>query len=144
MTTQNSNEERDLFLKIVRGEIPAHKVYEDDTTLAFLDIKPHNKGHVLVIPKAPCRNIFDIPEETLCNMMRVVKKLTPAVVAAVEADGVNIGMNNERAAGQEVFHAHMHIIPRFENDHVYTAPRHYEYKSNEIEQTAKDIRSHMN
>lgn len=133
----------DIFLKIVRGEIPAHKVYEDEHTLAFLDIKPHSKGHVLVIPKEQYRNILDIPEETLCNMIRTVKKIAPAVKEAVGADGLNIGMNNEHAAGQEVFHAHMHIIPRIEGDNVYRSPKHTSYEDGEMERVAEKIRSKL-
>ena len=95
---------------------PRKIVYEDADTLAFLDIKPVNPGHTLVIPKAPARNIFDIGEESFLAVMRTVRKLAPAVRDAVGAAGVNIHMNNEAGAGQEVFHLHVHIIPRMEGD----------------------------
>jgi histidine triad (HIT) family protein len=133
----------DIFLKIIRGDIPAHKVYEDETTLAFLDIKPHNKGHVLVIPKTQYRNILDIPEVVLCDMIRTAKKVAPAVKDAVEADGINIGMNNEAAAGQEVFHAHLHIVPRFTNDNIYQGPRQLEYEAGEMEKVAEKIKKEL-
>lgn len=133
----------DIFLKIIRGEIPSHKIYEDDETFAFLDINPHNKGHALVVPKKQYRNILDLPEETLCNMMRAVRKLAPAIRATVGADGINIGMNNEHAAGQEVFHAHIHIIPRFENDGIYQPAKHITYADGEIEKIADEVREHL-
>jgi len=133
----------DIFLKIIKGEMPSHKIYEDETIFAFLDINPHNKGHTLVVPKKQYRNILDIPEETLCDMIRTVKKIVPAIKEAVGADGINIGMNNERAAGQEVFHAHMHIVPRFEKDGVYKRPRLLAYEEGEMEKIARQIREAM-
>ncbi len=105
-----------IFMKIIRREIPAEIVYEDDDTLAFLDIRPTNPGHTLVIPKKPFQNIFDIDDETLAAVMRAVRKIAPAVRDAVGAEGLNITMNNEAAAGQVVFHYHVHVIPRFGND----------------------------
>ena len=133
----------DLFIKIIRGEIPSCKVYEDNTTFAFLDINPHNKGHVQVISKEHYRNIFDVPEETLCDMMRTVKKLAKAVKDATGADGINIGMNNEKAAGQEIFHVHIHVIPRFESDGVYKKAKHLKYKNKEMEAVAELIRKEL-
>jgi histidine triad (HIT) family protein len=105
-----------IFDKILRKEIPAEIVYDDPTTLAFLDITPVNPGHVLVIPKTPSRNIFDITPESFASTMEVVRKLAQAVINATHADGVNIVMNNEPAAGQVVFYAHIHIIPRINAD----------------------------
>lgn len=142
-TNKISNGVDDLFIKIVQGEIPAHKVYEDDATVAFLDINPHNKGHALVVSKEKYRNIFDVPEETLCSMMQTAKKLAKAVKESVGADGINIGMNNEKAAGQEIFHVHIHVIPRFENDGVYKKAKHIKYKDGEIETVAEQIRKEL-
>jgi len=105
-----------IFMKIIRREIPAEIVYEDNDTLAFLDIRPTNPGHTLVVPKKPFRNIFDINDEILAAVMRTVQKVAKAVKEAVSAEGINIAMNNEAAAGQVVFHFHVHIIPRFGND----------------------------
>ena len=105
-----------LFCKIIEEDIPSAKIYEDKDTFAFLDINPVNPGHTLVVPKKHYRNIFDIPEETLCDMMQTAKKLAKAVKEATGSDGINIGISNEKAAGQEVFHIHIHIIPRFQGD----------------------------
>jgi histidine triad (HIT) family protein len=133
----------DLFLKIIRGEVPSHKVYEDEFTFAFLDINPHNKGHVLVVPKTHFRNVFDIDEETFCALMKTVKKLAPAVQKATGAEGINIGMNNEKAAGQIVFHAHVHIIPRFEDDQIYQPAKYMKYAEGEMEKIAESIRNNL-
>ena len=105
-----------LFCKIIAGEIPCTKVYEDDTVLAFLDIHPVNIGHTLVIPKAHHANLYETPDETLAHMMPVVKKLSIAVKGALNADGINIEMNNDPVAGQIIFHSHLHIVPRFSGD----------------------------
>ena len=105
-----------LFCKIIKGDIPATKVYEDEHCLAFLDINPINKGHTLVIPKEHCKDIYDVPEETLTAVSLVTKKVAIAVKKATGCNGINIGMNNEPAAGQVIFHMHFHVMPRFEND----------------------------
>lgn len=131
----------DIFLKILNGEIPSHKIYEDDKTFAILDINPHNKGHALVIPKEKYKNVFDIPEETFCAMMKTVHKLAPAIQKATDADGINIGMNNEPAANQEIMHAHVHIIPRFEGDGVYQKAKHTSYEDGEMQKLADEIKS---
>ena len=130
-----------LFCKITRGEISAEKVYEDAYSFAFLDIKPNNPGHTLLVPKTHARNILDIKEETLCNIMPALKKLSRAVKEAMQADGLNIAMNNEKAAGQIIFHAHIHIIPRFEGDgHKHFEKRPYKNEA-EMKNTAKKIRA---
>lgn len=103
-----------VFARILRGEIPCHKVYEDADTLAFMDIMPRGEGHVLVIPKKPVRNVLDVDEETHAAVYRTVRKLAPVAVKAFRADGVTIQQYNEPAGGQVVFHLHVHIIPRFE------------------------------
>ncbi|WP_454916480.1 HIT family protein [Xanthobacter sediminis] len=103
-----------IFAKILRGELPAHKVYEDDDTLAFLDIMPRCPGHTLVIPKNPARNIFDIDAEDLARVARVAKTIAIAAKAAFKADGAIMMQFSEAAAGQEVFHLHIHVIPRHE------------------------------
>jgi len=131
----------DLFLKILNNEIPSTKVYEDENVFAILDINPHNKGHLLVIPKEKYKNILDIPENILSNMIIIVKKLAKAVYKATNADGINISMNNEAAAGQEVMHAHIHIVPRFKNDGVYKAAKHTSYSDGEKEEVALKIRN---
>lgn len=105
-----------IFCKIVAGEIPSHKVYEDEETLAFLDIRPVNHGHTLVIPKAHFRNILDIPESAWEAVSRTVRKVSIAAKEATGADGINVRSSHEPAAGQEVLHLHTHIIPRFSSD----------------------------
>lgn len=105
-----------IFCKIIKGEIPCHKVYEDEVFLAFLDIKPINLGHTLLLPKDHHRNLFDLPEEVLSKIGPVIQKIAVAVKDASKAEGINIGWNNESAAGQLVFHSHTHIMPRFKND----------------------------
>ncbi len=103
-----------VFAKILRGELPAHKLYEDADTFAFIDIMPRGSGHCLVIPKKPSRNIFDADADSLAAVARTTQRLARAVVKAFDADGVTVQQFNEPAGGQVVFHLHVHIIPRFE------------------------------
>lgn len=103
-----------IFAKILRGEIPCFKVYEDDRTLAFLDIMPRATGHTLVIPKAPARNLLDIEPDDLAAVMRTAKKVAIAAKAVFGADGITLAQYSEPAGGQEVFHLHVHVIPRHE------------------------------
>jgi len=105
-----------LFCKIVKGEVPSIKVYEDNEFLAFLDIVPINKGHTLVIPKKHSVNIYDTDDEILKKMGPLLKKLSLAIKKSTNADGINVSTNVEKAAGQVVFHLHFHIMPRFEED----------------------------
>jgi histidine triad (HIT) family protein len=100
-----------IFAKILRGEIPCHKIYEDKDTLAFLDIMPRTEGHALVITKEKARDLFDIKPEALGRLMAVVQTLAPKIKEAVSADGVLIQQFNGSAAGQTVFHLHVHIVP---------------------------------
>ncbi len=118
-----------IFCKIVKGEIPSSKVYEDKDTLAFLDIFPINKGHTLLIPKEHHEDLFDLPDNKLKEISSVLKKVSKAVLDSVKADGLNVGMNNKPAAGQIVFHAHFHIIPRYKNDGLKQWPQK-KYESN--------------
>ncbi|WP_186389189.1 HIT family protein [Stappia sp. TSB10P1A] len=106
-------DDQNVFAKILRGELPAQKVYEDDRTLVIMDIMPRGDGHVLVIPKAPSRNILDIAEDDLNAVMKTVQKMAHAVVRAFDADGTTIQQFSESAGGQVVFHTHIHVIPRF-------------------------------
>jgi histidine triad (HIT) family protein len=101
-----------LFAKILRGELPAHKVYEDDKTFAFLDIMPRAPGHTLVIPKAPARTILDIAPDDLAHLVKVTQTIGRAAVKVFAADGLTIQQFNEPAGGQVVFHLHVHVIPR--------------------------------
>ncbi len=107
-----SYDDDNIFARILRGELPCHKVYEDSDTLAFLDIMPRVDGHLLVLPKTPARNMLDASPAQLAAVMGTVQKLSHAAMVAFEADGVTIQQFNEDAGGQEVFHLHFHVLPR--------------------------------
>ncbi len=107
-------DDQNIFAKILRGDMPCVKVYEDDDTLVMMDIFPRSQGHCLVLPKAPARNIFDIETPMLEAVIRTTQKIAIAARAAFGADGISIAQSNEAAGNQEVFHLHVHIIPRFE------------------------------
>jgi histidine triad (HIT) family protein len=109
-------DENNVFAKVLRGEIPCHKIYEDEDTLAFLDIMPRTQGHALVITKEKARDLFDVSPQALDKLMAVVQKLAPKIKDAMGADGVLIQQFNGAAAGQTVFHLHVHIIPRKEGE----------------------------
>ena len=101
-----------IFAKILRGELPCHKVYEDDKVFAFLDIMPRASGHTLVLPKAPARNLLDVAPDDLAAVMKVAQKIAKVSVQVFGADGVTVQQFNESAGGQVVFHLHFHVIPR--------------------------------
>lgn len=105
---------QNVFAKILRGELPSHTVYEDDATIAIMDIMPRAEGHVLVVPKAACRNIFDASPDALTAVAATTQRLARAVKAAFAAEGVTIQQFNEAAGGQVVFHLHVHVMPRHE------------------------------
>ncbi|MBI3700317.1 MAG: HIT family protein [Afipia sp.] len=111
MTAYDSN---NIFAKILRGEFPCYKIYEDDHTIAFLDIMPRCPGHTLVIPKAPARNILDISPDDLAHVARTAKKIAVAGKKAFGADGITLQQFSEAAGGQVVFHLHVHVMPRAE------------------------------
>ena len=110
MTAYDPN---NVFAKILRGEMPATRVYEDDVALAFMDIMPRADGHTLVIPKAPARNLFDIAPDVFAGLIQRVQKVAVAAKAGMGAEGVSIQQFNEQAGGQVVFHIHFHILPRW-------------------------------
>ncbi|MGF6171797.1 HIT family protein [Ensifer sp. 4252] len=101
-----------IFAKILRGEIPSHRVYEDDATIAFMDVMPQAEGHILVVPKAASRNLLDADAASLPALIAAVQKIAVAAKEAFDADGVTIMQFNEAPAGQSVFHLHFHVIPR--------------------------------
>jgi histidine triad (HIT) family protein len=101
-----------IFAKILRGELPCHKVYEDDKVFAFLDIMPRAPGHTLVLPKAPARNLLDVGSDDLAAVARAAQRIAQAAVKVFNADGITVQQFNESAGGQVVFHLHMHVIPR--------------------------------
>lgn len=128
-----------IFCKIASGEIPCEKIYEDDYTIAFLDIRPNTKGHSLVIPKKHVANIYEADEETLSKTAVVAGKIASILKIALLADGINVNQNNDAPAGQAVFHLHFHIIPRFIDDglilwHGKDTPKE------QIEETARKIK----
>ena len=129
-----------VFCKVIRGDLPSYKVYEDENTVAFLDIRPVNAGHTLVAPKKHSNNIFDISPEDWIAVAEVVRKLAIAVEKGVGADGVNIAMNNREHAGQIVPHPHVHIIPRFKGDGLKLMPQR-SYETGEAEGTLEKIRA---
>jgi histidine triad (HIT) family protein len=132
-----------IFCKIIKNELPSHKVYEDEETLAFLDIHPNNPGHTLVVPKDHFENIYGTPDETIARMILVAKKIAVAIKNGLDADGINITMNNEAPAGQAVFHSHIHVIPRIKTDGFQSFPRR-EYKEGEVEEVLEKIKTNIN
>lgn len=130
-----------IFCKIIRHEIPANIVYEDDQSLAFLDAHPNTTGHTLVISKEHAVNIFDVSEGTINAVIDSVRKLSPIIRDAVEARGVNINSNHGSAAGQEIFHLHIHIIPRFDDDGLeFTWPKQ-DFGAEKMREIAEKIRN---
>ncbi|MGL4324612.1 MAG: HIT family protein [Beijerinckiaceae bacterium] len=110
MTAYDPN---NIFARILRGELPCEKIYEDAHTFAFMDIMPRADGHCLVIPKSPARTLFDVPADILPHLMATVQKVARAARQAMQADGLTLQQFNEPAGGQVVFHIHFHIIPRW-------------------------------
>jgi histidine triad (HIT) family protein len=111
-----SYEPTNVFAKILRGELPCHKVYEDDKVFAFLDIMPRSLGHTLVIPKKSVRNIFDVAPEDLAHVHKMAQRIAKAAVKAFNADGITIHQFNESSGGQVVFHLHVHVLPRHKGE----------------------------
>ncbi len=105
-----------IFCKIVAGDIPSHKVYEDDATFAFLDISPASRGHTLVIPKQHTADLFNVPTHSLEAVGRTTQHIARQLQQVVQCDGLNVVQNNGSAAGQTVFHYHVHVIPRWQGD----------------------------
>jgi histidine triad (HIT) family protein len=104
---------QNIFAKILRGEIPAHKVLEDDDVLALMDVMPQGPGHTLVVPKSASRNLLDADPAVLAKLLPAVQRVARAAKAAFAADGVSVFQYNEAAGGQSVFHLHIHVVPRF-------------------------------
>ncbi len=130
-----------IFCKIISGEIPAEKVFENDKVLAFLDNRPVNFGHTLIIPKEHHENMVDTPEELLCEIISAAKKLAPAILKSTELHDYNFVVNSGAVAGQKVFHTHFHIIPRFAGD-GYGRFR-VEYKEGDVKKMAESIKNNL-
>ena len=131
-----------IFAKIIRGEIPTHKVYEDSEVIVMMDIFPQSKGHTLVIPKAASRNLFDADPAVLAKAIGVVQRVANAVQKAMSSDGIRIAQFNEAPAGQSVFHLHFHVVPAYDGVEL---GRHGQGKADdsELAQQAKAIASHL-
>ncbi len=121
-------DDTNVFAKILRGDLPAHKVYEDSDTLAFMDIMPAADGHVLVIPKGAYRTIIDCPDDVMAKLVVVARKIAIAAEKAFTADGITLMQFSEAAGGQEVFHIHFHVIPRQEGVPLRPLPRGFAAK----------------
>ena len=131
-----------IFSRIIAGELPSWKVYEDDRALAILDINPVNKGHVIVLPRRDYPNVYELPEDLFAHLMLVAKRLAPAIKEAVGAGGINITMNNDPAAGQLILdHTHIHIIPRFFGDGHEPWHGRESYEEGEKEKVAEKIKA---
>jgi histidine triad (HIT) family protein len=128
-----------IFCRIVSGQLPAARVLETPNVLAFLDIAPVHYGHTLVIPKAHHQNLLDLPDGLWQEIGQVCRRVAQAIQSSLKAQGFNIGMNNFAAAGQEVFHAHVHVIPRYFGDGLKLFPQG-NYKAGEMEKTAVQLR----
>ena len=133
-----------IFCKIINGEIPAVKVLDEELVVAFMDISPSSKGHMLVVPKNHAENIFEIPESDLATLIKAVKKCAGAAKDVLRADGVTILQLNGKASDQIVPHLHIHVIPRWENDGLSVST--WEMKPGDMEEIqaiARKIREHI-
>jgi histidine triad (HIT) family protein len=140
VTTTTTSPVDCIFCRIIGKEAPASILYEDDKALVFLDIRPLNQGHTLVIPKEHYETVYDMPEELVRHIYTVVKRMAVAVKAATKADGITIIQQNGHAAGQEIFHMHVHVVPRYEGQklpHFRDIPN---ASREQLEQAAKKIR----
>lgn len=132
-----------IFCKIINGDIPGEKVYEDDEVLAIMDINPANKGHVLVIPREHYEKYTDLPDDLAGKIAKVTKKVANGVLKTTGAEGFNILNNNSKVAGQLVGHVHFHVIPRYENDGINIELTNKEYEDEELPEYAKKIKDNM-
>ncbi|MCW4003286.1 MAG: HIT family protein [Candidatus Bathyarchaeota archaeon] len=132
-----------IFCKIVQKQAHSSVIYEDEAVMAFLDIRPLNLGHTLVIPKIHYADIFDVPEELLSRIYEITKLVSSAVKKATKADGISIIQQNGKAAGQDIFHLHVHVVPRFEGQ---VLPHFSDLKvveRSKLEDMAKKVRQHL-
>lgn len=130
-----------IFCKILKGDIPSYKVYEDDSFIGILDINPSAKGHVIIIPKNHAANIFELSEKDAKEIFVVAKKIAEAIKKAYQPDGINILQNNGEAAGQTVFHLHVHVIPRYKDDTIKIEWEPKEMK--DLEKVLEEIKKEM-
>ena len=138
-----SFDESCIFCKIVKKQAPANIIYEDETVMVFLDIRPLNIGHTLVIPKKHYVDIFDIPENQLSQVHKVAKRVSVAVKKATNADGISIIQQNGKAAAQDIFHLHVHVVPRFEGQKLPSFSALREVERGKLEVMAKKIKHQL-
>jgi len=136
-------EEHCEFCKLVRKEGPLSLVYEDERAMAFLDIRPMNEGHTLVIPKKHYRYIYEVPDEEIAHLFKIVRRVAWAVKKAVNAGGISITQHNESAAGQDIFHLHVHVIPRYKGERLPKPDAIPEASRERLDEVAKKIRGSM-
>jgi histidine triad (HIT) family protein len=132
-----------IFAKILRGEIPSHKVFENDDFVVFMDVMPQAPGHTLVVPKAPSRNLLDADPQMLAKLLPFVQRVARAVKSAFDADGITINQFNEHAGGQTVYHLHVHVIPRHDDQPLKHHARAFA-NAEELAAYAGRIRDAMN
>jgi len=139
-------EENCKFCKIAKKELPASHIYEDEEVMAFLDVRPLNEGHTLVIPKKHYETIYSVPDEEIGHLFKVARKVACALKKSVGAEGITISQHNERAAGQAIFHLHVHVIPRYEGqklprrEEALTLP---EASREELDAVARKTKMHI-
>lgn len=134
MTDQNC-----IFCKIANGEIPSKTLYEDEQFRVLLDLGPATKGHALILPKNHYKNLYELPDETAADVMKLAKKMAVQMTQRLGCDGFNLVQNNNEAAGQTVFHFHMHLIPRYEGDGQHILWKPTEPTQDELEEIRKTI-----
>jgi histidine triad (HIT) family protein len=137
------NEDSCIFCRIAQKQAPASLVYEDEKVFAFLDIRPLNEGHTLVIPKEHYESIFDIPQELIAYLHGITKRVALAVKKAAKADGISIIQQNGKAANQDIFHLHVHVIPRYEGQKLPRFSEISEADREKLSQAAAKIRKYL-
>lgn len=142
MTDQESGSDNCTFCKIISGDLPSYKIYEDEETIAILDKYPISKGHTLVIPKSHRSDLLSMKMEESVDVMKSLKKVSEAVYEALDTESFNIVQSNGRTAGQEIFHVHFHIIPRYKNEIRINADG-YNYTSGEKEEILESVKDNF-
>ena len=128
-----------IFCKIINGDIPSRRIYEDENFVVMMDVSPASKGHSLLLPKEHYANMFEMPEELLAEVLKVAQKVAAKMMTALNADGINILQNNGEAAGQTVFHYHMHLIPRYNGEEPMLTWEPKAYSADEMDAIKSSI-----
>ncbi|MCL2574253.1 MAG: HIT family protein [Defluviitaleaceae bacterium] len=132
-----------IFYKIIQGDAPSYKIYEDDNFLVILDAYPANLGHCLILPKVPAADIYDLSEKSAAGLYPLTKKVASAIKDATGCDGINIIQNNGRAAGQVIFYFHLHIIPRYNEDGIRISTTQKSYNAEKFEEMALKLKNQL-